>query len=354
MKNGNEEVTLVIPLRNEKKYIPSIIQTIEKQKFKNLELEIIFVDGYSTDDTYNELKRLSRSLTYKNKIIQNKKMTKPISLNMAIKEAKGNYIVIMDGHNFYPNNYLSRLIDLHKKYDCENVGGTIKTIPEHNSSILCNSIADAMESPFCVGNSKFRVEKTKNKIFFVDTVAFGCYKKSIFGKLGLFDEDLIRNQDDEFNARIISKGWKILCDSNLVVNYVARNNFIDLWKMFFQYGFYKPVAAFKLKRIYTFRQIVPLFSLLFGITLTLLSFIDQIFFNLFFILITCYCISSLVFSISAAMRNKNLEALNLFKYFLLFLFSSIIIHSSYALGYIKGLIVIIFKKQLPINIKLSR
>jgi hypothetical protein len=91
----------------------------------------------------------------------------------------------------------------------------------------------------------------------VDTVPFGCYRRELFARLGGFDEDLIRNQDDEFNARLIQQGGKVMLLPDLTARYYARPTLRQLARMYFQYGLFKPLVARKVGRVMTIRQLVP-------------------------------------------------------------------------------------------------
>src|SRR5207248_2739819 len=91
----------------------------------------------------------------------------------------------------------------------------------------------------------------------VDTVAFACYRREIFDRVGLFDEELPRNQDDELNFRILRKGGRIFVVPEVQVEYRARGALSNLSKMYFQYGRFKPLVARKVGGIITLRQLVP-------------------------------------------------------------------------------------------------
>ena len=105
----------------------------------------------------------------------------------------------------------------------------------------------------------------------MDTVPFGCYRREVFEKIGVFDEEMIRNQDDEFNSRLICAGGRILLVPDIVCRYYARDSLKKLWNMFYQYGYFKPLALKKLRRLQTFRQLAPpalIFCLLIAVLLS--------------------------------------------------------------------------------------
>ena len=334
-----EKVSIVVPLRNEESSIENFIKSLKNQINVNFEYEFIFIDGNSKDKTLNKLKKNLIGFSYKYKILVNKDGTTPKSLNKGIKNSNGDYILRMDCHSIYPRNYILSLIKNQKKYNCENIGGIVKTIPKNNS-LISHAIAAAMSSVFCVGPSKFRIsESLKNKkIISVDTVPFGCYKKTIFKKIGLFNEKLLRNQDDEFNSRIITNGGEILLDKSIVIKYEGRETFSKLFITFYQYGLYKPLAAIIAGKVYTLRQLIPLFSFLVLLILISSTFFYSVSIFLVLSLIISYIILSFVFGYKS-LKSKNFKNYQkIYTFQFLFLLSALIIHSSYAFGYLLGLI----------------
>jgi hypothetical protein len=149
---------------------------------------------------------------------------------------------------------VSRLVEWLETSGADNVGGVCLTRPG-GDSVMARAIALALGHPFGVGNSYFRIGVSAPR--WVDTVPFGCYRRQVFERIGLFDESLIRNQDDEFNARLIRDGGRVLLVPNVVCVYYARDSLGKLWRMYHQYGYFKPFVARKLGRIGTARQAVP-------------------------------------------------------------------------------------------------
>lgn len=347
------DISIIIPIRNEERYIEGLIKCLNDMYIDKYPTEVIFIDGDSDDNTNKILQKESRKLIFDFKIIKNKLKSTPTSLNLGIENSVGKYIIRLDGHSLYPNNYIKKLMYIHENYKCDNCGGILETIPFNKKDLKSTVIANALSSIFCVGNSKFRIIKNKNSIIEVSGVPFGCFKRNIFKKIGKFDEELIRNQDDEFDTRIIKFGGKILMDTSLRIHYYGRKSFKQIFKMFFQYGFYKPIAAFKLKKIYTFRQLVPLTFLFFLLILISLSFINLSFLIIFISLSIFYVTLAIVFSIKSYKNNYG-NKFNLFKYCFYFLITSFTIHSSYGLGYAKGLLKILNSSKLPKYLEISR
>jgi GT2 family glycosyltransferase len=201
-------------------------------------------------------------------------------------------------------------------------GGVLQNEYENSTSKI---IGAAMSSSFGVGNAHFR---TGSKNGFVDTVAFGAYRKEIFELVGLFDEDLIRNQDDEFNYRITSNGYKIYLNSSIKCRYFVRASYLKLFKQYFQYGYWKVFVNKKHQSITTLRQLIPLFFVLF-----LFSWLASILISkLVFLFLSGFGILYLFLAFLFALKKtKSIVSI------ISIMYTFFILHSSYGLGYLKGI-----------------
>jgi hypothetical protein len=160
----------------------------------------------------------------------------------------------MDAHTVYPSDYIPQLLRWLAESGADNVGGVCRTLPGSDTAIA-QAIAVALSHPLGVGNSYFRIGTTEPR--WVDTVPFGCYRREVFSRVGFFDEELVRNQDDEFNHRLVAAGGRVLLVPEIVSSYRARTTLRQLWRMYYQYGYFKPLVVRKLGRIPTVRQLVP-------------------------------------------------------------------------------------------------
>lgn len=326
--NNNIEVTIMIPCYNEEKYIAACIDSIINNDYPKSKLELIIVDGMSKDKTQDIIKSYIAKHPFI-KLLENPQKIVPYALNKAIHEAKGEYIIRMDAHSEYPNNYISELIKYHKELNADNVGGAWDILPGGNT-LIAEAIAIATASPFGVGNALYRIKN--NKTTETDTVPFGCYKKETFDKIGVFDTDLKRNQDDEFNARLIQSGGKIFLIPSIRIKYKARPDIPKIAKMFYQYAIYKPLVNKKLKHPATIRQFIPPLFVLYLLLLIAVSlFMNQF---ILFALIPgmIYLTGNIFFSIKESITNNKLKVLPLLP--LIFF----IVHLSYGAGYLIGLI----------------
>jgi len=257
------EVSVIIPCRNEEKFIAQCLYTVFENDFPAKKMEVLVVDGRSEDKTRSIVKRLISS--HSNLLLlDNPLKITPAALNIGLKNARGDIIIRMDAHARYPKNYISSLVYHLKSLHADNVGGVWDIKPGANT-ILAKAIALASSSRFGIGNAYYKLSGQKLKE--VDTVPYGCYPKEIFKRIGYFDEELIRNQDDEFNARLRKHGGKIFLIPDIKIEYFARPDLKSTVKMFYDYGLYKPLVNFKTGRIISVRQLVPLFFVFYIISL---------------------------------------------------------------------------------------
>jgi len=256
-------VTVIVPCRNEEQYIGPCLDSILESDYPKDRLEVLVVDGMSEDRTREVLRQYSTRHTWI-RLIDNPRRITPVALNLAIRAATGDVLVRMDAHVTYPRNYVSHLVAALDEFGADNVGAVLRTLPAGDRA-MARAIAVAMSHPFGVGTSYFRIGTATPR--WVDTIAFFCVRRETFDLVGLFDEELIRHQDGEFNARLIKRGGRILLVPDVESQYYARATLRQTARMFYQYGYFKPLVAKKLGRVMTLRQLVPpLFVLALAVT----------------------------------------------------------------------------------------
>ena len=329
-------VSIICPIYNEERYIDGCIQSVLNQDLPTSGWELLLVDGGSTDRTLTLIEPYKKQ--YSNiRLLNNPKRTAPYAMNIGIRAAQGEYICRMDAHSFFPTNYVSTLLRfMNDLPDASNVGGVCETMPA-NDSMKAKAIAIACSHTLGVGNSTFRTS-TIQKPMLTDTVPFGFWRKSLFDKIGTFDEEMTRNQDDEFNARTIQHGGKVYLVPNICISYYARDSLAKTWHMFYQYGLFKPLVNKKIKKPTTIRQFIPL-AFVIGVVIGLpLACLYTVFGWIYLAALTLY----LMLSCGIAIRYKN--------YYLPLAF--ICIHFSYGWGYIHGIIKLLTKR--PFNVQYNR
>lgn len=335
------QISVICPIYNEAKYIGACIDSLLEQDFSWVGSELILIDGNSTDSTRTILAAYIEKYPFI-RLLDNPKKITPISLNIGISAAKNEIIFRIDAHTTYPKNYFSSLASHLTELNADNVGGVCRTLPGAKG-IIADSIAKVMSSVFGMGNSHFRIGATK--IMEVDTVPFGCFRKSTFERIGLFDEELIRNQDDEFNGRIIKNGGKIFLIPEIVIDYYARDKISKLSTMFYQYGLFKPLVNKKLGTSATIRQFFPLFFVLLLIIAPIFALLQLPLYQVPLAGVALYVVLSLIFSIKESTSFKQVFILPII-YFIL--------HTSYGWGYLQGIFRFLIFDAKPIRIEVNR
>lgn len=321
-------VSVVIPCYNEEKFIGPLLENILAQDYPAERMEVLVVDGYSTDNTREIIQEiLSRDKRIR--LLNNEKQYVSFALNKAILESEGEIIIRMDAHAVYPDKYISKLVDWLEKLKADNVGGSVVTIPSQNTAKGW-AIATAISSPFGIGDSRFRL-KTK-KVQKVDTVPFGCYRKEVFDRIGLFNESLLRNQDDEFNGRLVEYGGKIYLIPDIEIHYYSRNKIWSIIRMFYQYGLFKPLVNLKLKKPASLRQFAPPVFLLYLTSLAIVLTFAPVLALYYSGFLLVYLVLDLAFTLRAIFLSNRLSLI-IYLPWLYFL-----IHITYGFGYLKGIV----------------
>ena len=251
--NGRPEVSIVVPCRNEARHIGPCLDSILATRFPHEHLEVLVVDGRSDDDT----RRIVAEYAARHpciRLLDNPARITPAALNTGIRAARGDVIVRMDAHATYPPEYVPSLVAELRQSGADNVGGLFVAEPADDSP-TARAIALGLSHPLAVGNSYYRIGTAERR--WVDTVPFGCYRREVFDRIGMFDEELARNQDDEFNFRLLNQGGRILLVPTVRCHYRTRKTLRQVARMFYQYGTFKPLVARKAGRVMTLRQLVP-------------------------------------------------------------------------------------------------
>ncbi len=249
-------VSIIMPIRNEADFIEQAVQSVLDNDYPADRMEILVVDGLSDDGTRQIVGKLSES-DARVKLLDNHRRIVPTAMNIGIKAARGDFFIRIDGHAKIPADFMRKSIQcLHEHPDAWIVGGYIET---EAADYIGRAIASAMRTPVGVGNALFRLGNYEG---WVDTLAFGTHHKWVVDKIGYFDEELVRNQDDEFNLRIILAGGGIWMSRSIHSTYFSRTSLGKLWRQYFQYGFWRIRTLQKHKRPATLRQLVPLLFVL--------------------------------------------------------------------------------------------
>lgn len=324
-------LSVVCPIYNEEKYIAACIDSVLLQDYPREDMEVIFADGMSTDATREIVASYTARYPFI-RLIDNPERRVSQGMNHAIRASRGDVVIRLDAHAEYPSNYFSRLVEALAELGAENVGGVCITLPcaETDTS---RAIAAVLSTPFGMGNSTFRVGTDRIKE--VDTVPFGCWHRSLFDRIGFFDTDLIRNQDDEFNGRIIRHGGRIFLLPDVQIKYYARDKIKKVARMFYQYGLFKPLVNKKLGSPATARQFVPV-ALVVGLAAgAVLSLCWSAFAWVYGAGVLLYLLTALAVSVGSggSLRKILTQA-----------WTYVVVHVCYGAGYLDGLFRLLFNR----------
>ncbi|MBN2121168.1 MAG: glycosyltransferase [Candidatus Omnitrophica bacterium] len=335
MKNidGPGLVSVIIPCRNEENYIAKCLDSLVDQDYPKDKLEVLVVDGMSLDSTRQIVSEYSAKHPFI-RILDNPDKITPFAMNRGIHHAKGDIIMKVDAHTVYDPRYISNSVRYLHGFKSDNVGGVLKPIFDHKT-LIARAIGLSISSPFGVGNSYFRIGSKKPR--WVDTVAFGCYRKKIFDKIGFYNEKLVRGQDIELNLRLQRAGGRILLHPDIVGFYYPPSKLIVFLRHSFRNGLWA-ILPFK----YTdalpvrLRHLVPLVFVLSLFGALFFSVLHISFLWLVLGIVLLYGITSLYFSLQIARKEKD-SSLLLILPFIFFLF-----HVSYGVGSLLGVLQCVF------------
>lgn len=316
-------VSVIVPVSNERHFIDKTIACIEAQTYASDKFECIVVDGSSTDGTREYLEKVLPSLRLRWVLLNNPDRIVPISMNIALRHAYGDIIVRIDGHCEIPVDYISRCVSLLSERETLGVGGPIETV---GAGYIAAGIALGMSSSFGVGGSSFRIGSSSE--MFVDTIPFPAYKREVINRIGLYDEELVRNQDDEYNYRVRKSGGRLLLSPDLKTRYYSRSTFFSLFKQYFQYGFWKVRVLQKHPRQMQWRQFVP-FAFVIALLLTAVLAIASVYWPLLSVL-AAYVLVNIAASVIVSIQ-RGLKYLPLLPW----VFATL--HLSYGTGFLFGL-----------------
>lgn len=318
-------VSVIMPVRNEGPFIDRSLGAVLDQDYPADLMEVLVVDGLSADGTRERVFEIQKR-NPQVQLLDNPGKIVPTGLNIALRRARGEIIVRVDGHCEIAPDYVRKCVEHLRSGDADGVGGPIETIGE---TTWARAIAEAMSSSFGVGNSAFRT--TKDRTMLVDTVPFPGYTRAAIEKAGYFDEELVRNQDDEYNYRLRKLGGKILLTPDIRSRYYSRTSLRSLWRQYLQYGYWKVRVMQKHPLQMRLRQFVPaLFVVVLLIGVLLAPFLSGVRLLLFAVL-AFYLLGAVAASLMVARRSSW----QLVPYLLV---SFGILHIAYGVGFIGGLV----------------
>ena len=294
-------VSLIVPCRNEEKHIGRCLDSILANDYPPERVEILVLDGMSQDRTREIVKGYAERYG-RVRLVDNPQGHIPAAMNVGIRYAKGDTVLKMDAHSTYQNSHIRLCVEYQEKYGVENVGGIWKMVPGSETA-MAQAIVLGMAHRFGSGNAKIKVGASEPT--WSDSVAFGCFKTELFGRVGLFDERLKGGSDMDMNMRIRAAGGRILLVPKIVVNYGADATLKKFWKHNFADGVWTSYVLKFGRKASSWRHWVPA-AFVFSILVTLaLSFLWPLFLRLTAGIVGVYVTTNLVVSAQIAIREKS-------------------------------------------------
>jgi glycosyltransferase involved in cell wall biosynthesis len=245
------KISLVIPCRNERGHIGEFLDSLLAQDLDpGWDVEILVADGMSNDGTRDVLRQYAQTAPHVH-LIDNPGLIVSTGLNAAIGAATGDIIVRLDAHTTYARDYVRECVRVLQQTGADNVGGP--WVAEGKGRVG-SAIAAAFRSPFCSGGGKAHDPHYEGE---VDTVYLGCWARATFDRAGLFDPNLVRNQDDEFNFRLRRMGGCVWQSPRIKSTYTPRASLSALFRQYIQYGFWKVAVIRKHRALASWRHVVP-------------------------------------------------------------------------------------------------
>jgi succinoglycan biosynthesis protein ExoA len=297
-------VSVVIPCYNEEQFIGMALANLAHQ-YACGNYEIVVVDGMSTDRTRGVVEEFAKAHPEISvRVLNNPQRNIPHALNLGIAAAGGEIIARMDAHAAPSRNYIERCVEILENDPNALVGMPCRVMPG-TSTTTARAIAIAVSHPFGVGDASYRLPHTNTEQQEVDTVAFACFRKSVWSELGGFDEKLLTNEDYDFNYRARNSGRRVLLDRQGHCDYFARPTLAKLAAQYLRYGAWKARMLRVRPRSLKLRQLIaPLFvaSL---VVLAIAGFFRPIFWLLQLSEALLYLVTNLFFASSAVVRRQQ-------------------------------------------------
>ena len=293
------EVSVIIPILNEEKYIRDCIKSVVEQDFPKNEMELILVDGCSIDGTIDIIKDLQKKYSFI-RLLSNPQKKVQYALNIGVRNARGKYIVRMDAHAEYARDYVSQCLACLKQTDADNVGGPTFAAGKTETQKV---IAAAYHSPFALGGGTHYIDGYEG---YADTVSWGAFKRQTLIDIGLYDENLPRSED------------------------YPRDRYLNLFKLYFEYGVWKIAVIKKHRTMLRLTHMVPMLFVMFLLVFGLGSLFSNVVMWTFLSVLVLYGLLDEYFSFKNKYVSSLMQRIKL-------MYVHFILHVSYGLGFWVGI-----------------
>jgi succinoglycan biosynthesis protein ExoA len=291
-------LSVVVPCRNERAFIADFVACVFSQEEVPGGFELIIADGGSDDGTRELLCELMRSEP-RIVVVDNPKRIVSTGLNAAILRARGEIIVRMDVHTRYSSDYLRASLEVLEQTGADNVGGPWQAT---GTTFMQRAIALAFNSAFAIGGARSRQASYEGP---VDTVYLGCWRKDYLLRVGLFDEELVRNQDDELNLRITKLGGRVWQSPRIKSWYYPRSSLRALFLQYMQYGYWKVRVIRKHRMPASIRHLIPAAFVLTIGAFAILSIVFELFRALLVAVVVAYLAACVLAAIEVGRRSPR-------------------------------------------------
>lgn len=325
-------VRVVIPCRDEAGYIGRCLESLIACDRSGASLEVWVCDGMSEDGTRAEVEGFAGMHPWI-RLVDNPARTTPQAMNVGLRPTGYDVGIILGAHAEVDPVFVRANLDAladHPEAGC--VGGVIESVFQDATS---RRIGAAMGHPFGVGGAYFR---TGRKEGYVDTVAFGAYRRKVFERVGYFDERLARNQDDEFNYRVTKAGFRIWLSSGIRSRYVVRGTYARLWRQYRQYGYWKVYVNRLHRTITTLRQLMPAALVAFLVSGAAFSWVHSTVAWAWCMGVILYALATGISAVQSGQRMSDMPGVAL---------AFVVLHLSYGTGYLQGIVDFILLRKDP-------
>jgi len=246
------KISVIAPMYNEASHIEQFVADLAAQDLDR-DLEILVADGGSDDGSVDRLRFAAAGHGLDVTVVDNPARSVAPGLNECIRRSSGDLVVRLDCHTRYPAGYLSGCVRASEETGAWNVGGALRATGRTRGE---RAVACAMDSPF--GGIIWSRHLASHDPVDVDTVPYGAFRRCVFDVVGLFDEALVRNQDDEFNARLRGAGGRIVLDPRIRLDYVPRGSLRGVARQYYEYGLWKVPVMLKHRKVLSARSLAPI------------------------------------------------------------------------------------------------
>jgi len=329
-------VSIVIPSRNEEEFIGKCLDSIANQSYPKEKIEVLVIDGMSEDRTKAIIEDYVQRYSFF-KLFNNPKKIIPTGMNIGIRNSSGDIVMKFDAHTAYENDYISKCVNFLIEYDADNIGGLQIPVPRKDT-LIGKAIAISLSHPFGVGNSHHRLLSSKEPMW-ADTAYSGCYRRDVFERIGLYDENIARSEDACINSRLREAGGKTLLVPEIKSYYYARSKVGDFIKHNFDNGFWITYPLLYGSVLFSWRHLAPLYFIVSLLASGILGFRATLFLWVFVGSLGLYALASLASSFQIACQRREI------RYLVVMPFIFGMLHIGYGLGSLWGVFKIVGAPQ---------